>query len=290
MKRASEQRAASKERLCLLASLLLAACYLLGSCVSLEQLPPGALSSIPGQTTATAATFPDLDPGATSLTTLHFTFKGYTETEIRPISLMAESLYNKIGNDTGLYAFLASGNYTIVIYRDRDEYLQKTHLPEWSRAVTAGSAIYVYPGPDLEPVLAHEMTHLIFNSYMTDKAVTYKWFNEGLAMVEEVAKMTDTDRAAFQSSALTQLRQTKMPFSQMTFFIPNTEERRRVDAWYQQVQSVVAFMLAQGSALNFANMLNQLRSGSDIDRALADNYPGKFHSLNELENAWKYTL
>jgi hypothetical protein len=53
---------------------------------------------------------------------------------------------------------------------------------------------------------------------------------------------------------------------------------------------VVAFLLSQGGALNFANMLNSLRSGADLDKAIADNYPGKFRSLGELENAWKFTI
>src|SRR5436190_11091948 len=155
----------------------------LSACVSLEQLPPGAAGapsvdpSIRG-----AQTFPDIDPGGTSISSLHFTLKGYSEADIRPVSVMAENLYLKIGNDTGLYSFLASGNYTIVVYRDRQEYLKKTQQPEWSRAVASGGSIYLYPGSDVEPVLAHEMTHLIFNSYMQDKAVSYRWINEGLAM------------------------------------------------------------------------------------------------------------
>jgi hypothetical protein len=261
-------------------------------CVSLDQLPPGSVpGAAAGGGSGTAGSFPDLDAGATSLTTLHFTFKGYTESQIRDISTMAENLYNKIGNDTGLYSFLASGNYTIVIYRDHDEYTQKTHLPTWSRVVTSSATIYLYPGPDLEPALAHQMTHLIFNAYMGDQVSrTYRWLNEGLAMYEEVSKMPESDRSAFQSNLVTVLRASKSPFSQMTFFVPATEEQRRTDAWYAQVESVTAFILSQGSTLNFANMLAGLRNGNDIDKAISDNYPAKFRSLSEVENAWKYTI
>jgi hypothetical protein len=262
------------------------------SCVSLDQLPPGAVPGASGTgVTNPTQSFPDIDPGGTQLTTLHFTLKGYTENEIRPISTMAESLYNKIGSDTGLYSFLASGSYGIVIYRDRDEYLKKTRLPEWSRAAAVNGTIYVYPGSDLEPVMAHEMTHLIFASYMgTDKARTFRWLNEGLAMYEELQKVSESERSAFQSRRATELRRNRMAFSQMTFFVPVSEQQRLVDVWYQQVESVVAFMLAGGSALNFANMLNSLKTGADMDKALADNYPAKFRSLTDLENSWKYSI
>lgn len=268
----------------------LSICFALSACVSLEQLPPGSLPGTVAGQTATAASFPDIDPGGTSLTSLHFTLRGYTEYEIRPISVMAESLYNKIGNDTGLYSFLASGSYTIIIYRDRDEYLTKTHLPAWSRAVTAGSSIYLYPGADLEPVLAHEMTHLIFNNYMANKASSLRWINEGLAMYEELSKMADSDRIAFQTEQATQLRANKMTFSQMSFFTPLSEERRRVDTWYLQVTSVVSYLLTQAPTLNFGAMLNAVRHGTELDQAIANAYPGKFRSLNEIEQAWKYTV
>ena len=109
-------------------------------------------------------------------------------------------------------------------------------------------------------------------------------------MYEEVAKMSDSDRSAFYSSQASQLRSNKMSFSQMTFFIPPSEDTRRTDVWYQQVESVVAFMLSQGSALNFGNMVNALRSGADMDRALNDQFSSRFRSMGELETAWRNTV
>jgi len=81
-----------------------------------------------------------------------------------------------------------------------------------------------------------------------------------------------------------------VPFSQMTFVIPTTKDKRRDDIWYMQTESVVNYLLTQGSGLAFGALLNSLRAGADIDQALAANYPGKFRSLTDLENAWKYTV
>ena len=121
-------------------------------------------------------------------------------------------------------------------------------------------------------------------------ARTYRWINEGLAMNQELAKMSDGSRMTYQSAVTATLRQNRVPFSQMTFFTPLSEEKRAVDTWYQQVQSVTAYLLSQGTALNFSSMLGALRNGIDIDRAIADHYPGKFRSLSEVETAWKYTI
>ena len=125
---------------------------------------------------------------------------------------------------------------------------------------------------------------------MGDKVAANRWLEEGLAMNEEYSRMTDSDKAAYSQSKSTQLRQNRMPLSQMTFFVTNTEEKRRTDSWYQQVESVTTFLLGQGSPLAFVQMLHELQSGNDFDRALSDAYPAKFRSMNDLEAAWKYTI
>ncbi len=266
---------------------LLSSSLLLAGCVSLANMPG---VTIPGAAAPAPLAFPGLDDGATSLTTSHFIVRGYNDNDIRTISTMAESLYNKIGNDTGIYSYLADGTYNLVIYKDHEEYMKKTHEPTWSKAVWASSGVYVYPNENLEPVLAFQLTRLLMNNYLGDKLASTRWFVEGLAMYEEVSKMTESERAAFQASSATQIRATRMPFSQMTFIPSASIETRRTDVWYQQVQSVVAYLLYQGSPLTFASMLSELRNGTDMDRAIGDTFPAKFRNLNELESSWKLTI
>jgi len=268
---------------------VIAVVLLTSSCVPVDQLPPGAVPNAPTSGTSAAA-FPDPESGGVSITSAHFTIKGYNQIDLESVKLMAESLYTKIGNDAGLYSFLASTNFTLVQYRDRDEYMAKTHQPNWSHAVASGKGIYFYPQSNLEPVLAHQMVHLIYESYMGEKASSFRWIEEGLAMNEEVSKLPDSDRTTYLNTKSTQLRQNRVAFSQMTFFVTNTEEKRLTDAWYEQVESVVSYLLAQGSPLAFAQLLSDLRSTGDIDRALSDAYAAKYRSLNDLEAAWKYTI
>jgi hypothetical protein len=257
-------------------------------CVPVDQLPPGLVPTNVSLSTAPAANFGALEAGNTSVTSVHFIIEGYNESDLRTISSSAESIYNKIGNDTGLYSFLAGLTFSIVVYKDREEYLQKTHQPTWSHSVDVSTAIYTYVGAATDPVMAHEITHLIFNGYMGDRAATFRWLNEGLAMYEEVSKMSTGDASAFQTSLNQNLKQTKMPFSSMTFFTPSTEEKRETDAWFQQVESVVSFIIAQGnSPLAFGATIGELKNGADFDRAISDNYGSKWRNLADLENQWK---
>lgn len=271
---------------CHLVFLLPTVLLLINACVPLETVPGGGPS---GQPTPVSS-FPDIDPGGTEHKSLHFTIRANTEKDARELAHLAEMIYTRIGSDTGLYASMSSENFLIVVYKDRDDYLSKTRLPSWSRAVAVGRSIYTYPGPDLEPMLAHEMSHLVFNNYMGRFATTYRWLNEGLAMVIELSYTPDSSKARYVSEKNENLRQNRMSFTQMTFFTPLTEERRMIDTWYMQVESVTAFMLNQASRLNFANFLSSLRGGVDVDQAIAGNYPGRFRSLNELEESWRVSI
>ena len=105
----------------------------LSACVSVE------MSQVPmaGQTAGNGQSFPGVD-GGTTITTLHFTVTGYNDNDMRSISGAGEDIYNKLGNDTGLYSFLSGQSYSLVIYKDHDEYMLKTKQPTWSQVVTVG--------------------------------------------------------------------------------------------------------------------------------------------------------
>ena len=260
---------------------------LLFACVPADQLPPGSIPGAGG--TTNASSFPDIE-GGTAFGSTHFDAKGYIDADVHDVSNLSETLYTKIINDFGIYNAMAGGKFTLTIYRDQTEYQAKTHQPAWSRAIAAGSGIYTYDNPDLKAPLAHQMAHLVMNAYLAEKANNFKWLVEGIAMFEEVSQMGDSDRAEFQSSMISNLRNQRQGFSQMTFFTPMSEENRRTDVWYQEVESVVSYLVAQGGGQPFGNMLSELKNGADIDKALADSYPAKFRSLNDLETAWKMTV
>jgi hypothetical protein len=264
---------------------------MLVSCVSLDELPPGSLpqSATPAAATSTAS-YPDPEPGFLTTTSTHFTLKGHSQSDLETLKNVAESRLSEVSTSIGLYTFLASQSFVIVVYKDKEEYQKKTQQPEWSQMTTGQNTIYLYyPNANVEPLLAHHLSHLVLRSYMGDRIQNFKWLDEGFAMNRELSMMTAGDRSAYATSRATQLRQSRMAFSHMAFFVTNSEERRRTDVWFQQAESVVSYLLAQGSPLAFAQFLSALRA-VEIDQAIADAYPAKFRSFSDLEAAWKYTI
>lgn len=260
-----------------------ASVLVLSACVP---VPPGMLPDHPGATPQDTM-FPDIEPIGTTVNSLHFKIRGYNENEMQSVAGSAEDIFSKIGTETGLYSFLAGQQFAIVLYKDSSEYSTKTKQPDGSRAVTSGDTVYTYPGPDLTPALAHFMMHMVFNTYMKDKISTHQWLNEGLALHMEVLKMPDYERAIFQTTQSNQLRSERIAFSQFTYLNGTDEQKRKTDTWYLQTESVVAFLLKQGSSLGFAAFLGELRNGATLDQALSNNYGAKFRNMKDLENAWQ---
>ena len=263
--------------------------FFLTSCVPIDQLPPGTVPDQPGRNKSAVA-FPDIDAPAATLNTTHFVIRGYSESVIRPVSATAENIFGRVANETGLYSYLSSVTYNLVVYKDKDEFALKTKMNPDVRATTAGMTIYTYPGPGLEPAFAYEVTGLAFRQYLDQKAEPLRWIEEGLALDQQIEQSSEGDRSAFIARQSRDLRDKRIAFQQMTFALPASKDNRTTELWYLQVESVIHYLLAQGSALSFAGFLNSLRAGADVDQALASNYPGKFRSLADLESAWKYTL
>lgn len=241
-------------------------------CVSVDEIVEPA-SPAP----AADAGFPRLDPGASRLDSLHFRTEAYGADKAAAASEMAEALYRKVMEDTALYSFMPRELYPLVVYGSREEYLRKTRLPEWSGGVSVGRSLYMHEGAGLRPVLAHEMTHLVFGEYLGRADPALRWVNEGLAVYEEVEAS-----GAWRGRAATR----PIPFREMVNLAPLGEKDALVNDWYGQVGSVVRFMIERGGRVGFGEFLKALKDGRSADEAVRQGFPGGWTSMAALEAAW----
>jgi len=232
----------------------------------------------------------DLAPGAREKTSLHFTVKAYSQNDLDTVSDFAESQYETIMRVTGLYSFMPSTPYQIVIFASHEEYIEKTKQPEWSGGITVGNAILTYNSESMKSVLAHEMTHLVFNEYLGRSDMNLVWLNEGLAVHIQIGTYPEENQKMYAQAVAKELAANPLPFDKMLSFVPLRDGGDTVDKWYKQVGSVVSFMLEKGGHVGFSMLLRELKNGSDINSALASAYPGKWDNTAKLEQAWKQTL
>ncbi|MFH1620406.1 MAG: hypothetical protein ABIG11_10965 [bacterium] len=237
-------------------------------------------------TEAVRPSYQGLEPGGREEQTLHFLVQTYSSEKARAYGALAENNYERIMHDTGIYSFVPRDPYSIVVYGTREEFHAKTGQPEWSGGITVGNAMLIFDSPEAGAIMAHEMTHVIFNEYMVRFNEDNRWINEGLAVYEEIKASLPSRRDAYFKEASRLVKDNPLPFSQMVHLVPAQERERLVNAWYLQAASVVRFMLEHGSRLGFSVFLARLKDGRSADQALDSAYPGLWKDINALEKAW----
>jgi hypothetical protein len=270
-----------------LRSAVASGCFAAVVCCGCVSLPDSAYEETYGGDHYTADFTLEPDPSDRSEQALHFQVTASSQERASAYAKIAEENYERIMRLTGLYSFMPQNLYQIYVFNDRQTYLERTRQPEWSGGFTAGSTIVLYDSPDAGPIMAHEMSHLIFNEYFRADRPELRWLNEGLAVAMEIDASPLERKKMFLGSASELLRNYEMPFSRMMVFSPSSEKDRLVNIWYVQCFSVVDFMISKGGSLEFADFASKLRSRQPLDRALQQAFAGKWEDVNALEAAWK---
>jgi hypothetical protein len=233
--------------------------------------------------------YPGLDAGSNEQQSMHFKIRAYGAEVASTTSDMCEQDYTRIMNDTGLYSFQPRGQYQIIIYGSLDEYRKKTGQPDWSAGVTVGNSIYTFYSTNLNGVLSHEMTHLIWFEFMNGRLTDQqRWVNEGLAVYQE-SKTRNRGQELFLNMLPT-LRTTPIPMDQLQNLAPNSERAYDASLWYAQAESMIRFMIEKGGRIGFGQFLNAVRDGSTFDQAIYAGFPGQWRTIVDFENDWKRSL
>jgi len=262
--------------------LLCALALALGGCVPLDEaaLPKAAASQ------ALEAPYTKLDPGYKTSESLHFIVKAYSSETTQRYGALCEEDYQRIMRDLGIYSFVPSRPYNIVIYRDAPEYHLKTLQPDWSGGITYGNAILIYESDGSAGILAHEMTHLVFNEFMGLSAPgEVRWLNEGVAVYEQT-RADYRSKAFYDEKISNDISLNPIPFSQLMNLVPQGQKDAAVERWYAEAAGVAAFMLRQGGSLSFSYFLNRIKDGRSLDEAVAASFGGLWKGMKDVERTW----
>lgn len=228
----------------------------------------------------------NLDLGLQQQETLHFLVKSYSREAASNYGDSAEKLYQQLMQLTGLYSFVPRQPYELVLLPDRQDYLSKTGAPEWSGGVTIGNAIVAYDSPQVQPIIAHEMTHLIFNEFMETPRPELTWLNEGLAVSMERRSYSAEQQISYDNNCAAALKYGTVQLQNLMLSTPIKEDRTGAQAWYCQAHSVVSYLLNKGGAMGFAVLADKLKTGTPVDTALYTAYNGQWANAAALERDW----
>lgn len=191
----------------------------------------------------------------------------------RAVAALAVAAHERIRGDLGLEQPVAAAILLLTANSPastRDEWARR--LPSWmaGAAIPARQFIIVRVSPgqtpaSLEPLLAHELTHVILKADYPAHDEWPVWFQEGLAMRES---RTEGLREYVTLSAAA-LFDRLLPFESLRAGFPATAAEARLA--YAQSASFLSFLDSRSGRGRFAVLMRELRE-RDFDEAFRSAY------------------
>jgi len=229
----------------------------------------------------------------------HFAVKHEAPFPTSGLTLQLERLHNRLRLDLAMFApWMAKERVNVYLYTKQQSYLRgEFHPPGWSNGIAQYEdkliATFEEQGKEkLYEVIAHEMTHLLFEGYWGEaKKRPPSWLNEGLAMLEEKGDKSDGPRSDWYKAM--SVFYTHAPYRFGDFLTSNPSrdlggDQDKVTRWYVQSYSLVFFLYRRHTRLQFFNFCRSVRDGTPIEKALGSIY--RFRTVAQLEKAWRAWL
>jgi hypothetical protein len=193
---------------------------------------------------------------------------------------------------------MAKEKINLFVYADNESYLNGEFTPpKWSNglAIYERKAVAIPTMKDprkMLQVMAHETTHLLFDSYWKEsRREPPSWLNEGLAMLQE-AQSPDKPETSSWYQQMTYVEVARFPALEIFFETTPTKDlhdnQTAVAEWYVQAYSVTHFLLRKHSRLQFKSLCAQLRDGKPVAEALWLTY--RYRKVSDLDKTWRQWL
>ena len=216
----------------------------------------------------------------------------YDEIVVRDVLKNIDFAYHLIVEDLGYVFFPTPKRIKIYVYKNHYEYVAKTNGGNWSGgyADIKKNAIFTYEQKDLmRHVLVHELTHLVFDSYMgSPRNMNMNWLNEGLAIYEEKRFFDKKWNLKYlktkeKESVLYSLKDAFRAESGLE------NDGEKIALWYLQMGTVVYFLFTLNKE-GFKVFCENFKVYKNVDEALKYTYPWDFKSVDDLDREWRKWL
>lgn len=231
--------------------------------------------------------------------TPHFIIKHQASWLPPGFTMGAERIHSRLRMDLGMFSpWMSKEKVNLFIYADQVSFLAGEFAPpKWSNglAIYERKAVAMPTMKDprkMLSVMAHETTHLLFDSYWREAhREPPAWINEGLAMLEE-AESPDKPETSVWYQQMTLIDPKKFPDLEAFFAVTPTKDlhndQAAVGEWYVQAYSVTHFLLRKHSKLQFKSLCAALRDGKPVADALWLTY--RYRRVSDLDKKWRAWL
>jgi len=232
-------------------------------------------------------------PGFVRSSSRHFlVFAEQYPASARFIELI-ESLHSNLMLDLAPFTPWANNERTtIFLFKNQDTYRRVTGRPVWSGGASSVGKrkLYVYESEELPGIVAHELTHIYFDSFFLDGTTDPLWLSEGMATLVQVERGLAAPNWLREN--LERLEQGDgFPIDKLTSVTSTAGwPDAKVRLWYAQSYSVVRFLIRTQYRSSFYKFSAHLRDGRPEPEALYRAYGAPYTRMVALEHAWRYEL
>ena len=237
--------------------------------------------------------YPDAPGGFARKVTRHFVLYEEGGKVSEELEAQLESLHGNIMLDLVAFSPWTREKKVYIYYSSSPEtYRKLTGRPAWSGGAASLSErkIYVYKSDEAFGILAHELTHIYFDSFFPATNPSPLWLSEGVATYVQAERGFSTPNWLDQNLKLLEGGSGFKLNDLVRIENLQGADEDNVRLWYAQAYSVVRFLMLLKAGDSFYVFCKGIRDGRPPAQSLYQAYGMPYNKLSSLEYAWRYDL
>ncbi|NLH39828.1 MAG: hypothetical protein GX445_07180 [Elusimicrobia bacterium] len=225
--------------------------------------------------------------------TRHFNLYVEKGIDINEIESLIENLHGEIMIDLIAFSpWTRDTKVTVYLTKTSTKYQEISKRPAWSGGATnlKDKIIYLYKSDEWFGILAHELTHIYFDSFFGSYDKSPLWLSEGMAVYIQVERGKSSpqwlnenlsylkDGAGYNLSDLIMIKTL------------DDADEKSVKLWYAQSFSLVYLLLKIQHGDSFYQFCKRIKAGDSVSKALYLSYGKPYTTLAALESIWRYQI
>ncbi|OGR73256.1 MAG: hypothetical protein A2089_03230 [Elusimicrobia bacterium GWD2_63_28] len=237
--------------------------------------------------------YPEAPAGFAMKVTRHFVLYEEGPEVSGELAEMLELLHGNIMLDLVAFSPWTREKKVYIYYAQSGEtYRRLTGRPAWSGGAASLSErkIYVYKSDEAFGIMAHELTHIYFDSFFPASTPSPLWLSEGVATYIQSERGLSTPNWLDQNLKLLEGGSGFKLGDLVRIENMQGADEDNVRLWYAQSYSLVRFLMKLKAGDAFYIFCKELRDGNPPNQALYRAYGMPYNKLSSLEYAWRYDL
>lgn len=233
--------------------------------------------------------YPDIPSGFQQKVTRHFVL--YEEGEVsESLEKFSEQIHGSIMLDLVDFSPWTREKKVFIFYaHSMSSYQALSGRPAWSGGAASLNErrIYLYASKGAYGILAHELTHMYFDSFFPPANPSPLWLSEGMAIFIQSERAASTPE--WLKENLKRIRNGAGYKLTDLIRIDDLDgaDENNIRLWYAQSYSFTKYLMNIKGNKVFYQFCNLLKDGWPVEQALSIAYS---QSLKNLEYGWRYSI